>query len=437
MLAQRKLAMGSDYVDSYYARTREETRAHTALRGDLDVEVVVIGAGLAGSGTALDLAKRGRRVALIESRKVGWGASGRNGGFASEAFPGGLMSLVEQVGLERARLYQAVSRRGLELVENRIREFSIRCGPLQKGALRCNFVAAGADVSRRYRDFMIENFGIDLEYWDRDRLREALSTEQYLDALFVPSTIAVHPLDLTSGMARACAEAGVQVFEDTPARRIAAAGGRKRIETPAGRLTADEVVITCGGYIDGLHRRVSGGTVPIATFVMATEPLGEHLRDAIRVPYAIFDNTTAVNYYRPLPDTRMLWGGRVAAWEPNASKIGESLRRDMVRFYPSLADARVEVAWGGMMPYTRHRMPVIGRTEPGVWFATGFGGLGVTLTAAFGELIARAIAEGDDAWRMYESFGLPYAGGRLGKVPAQLVYWTHQARAALGRPAAH
>lgn len=432
----RKQTM-SPYVDSHYARTRQETRTYPPLGGDLDVDVVVIGAGLAGSGTALDLARRGRRVALIEAHKVGWGASGRNGGFASEAFSGGLTALVERVGLERARRYQAVASRGLQLVEERIREFSIHCGPLQRGALRCNFVTGGAEISLRYRDFLAENFGIHYEYWPRDRLREALSTDQYLDALFVPSTMAVHPLDLTCGMARASEEAGAQVFENTPARRISTIGGRKRIETPAGRITAESIVITCGGYIDGLHRPVSDGTVPIATFVMATEPLGDHLRDAIRVPYAIFDNTFAVNYYRPLPDSRMLWGGRVAAWEPSAARIGEDLRRDMVQFYPSLADARVDVAWGGMMPYTRHKMPVIGQTAPGIWYATGFGGLGVTLTAAFGELMARAIVDGDDAWRMFDAFGLPYAGGKLGKVPAQLVYWSHQLRAALHRPTAH
>jgi gamma-glutamylputrescine oxidase len=428
--------MPSDYIDSYYSRTREEKRAFPALDGDLDVEVLVIGAGLAGSGAALDLAQRRRKVALIEAKKVGWGASGRNGGFASEAFPGGIMALTERVGVERARAFQAISRRGLDLVEERIGHFSIRCGSLQKGALRCNF-ATGGDELLRFRDFMIKNFGITYEYWAKDRLREALSTEQYADALLIPNTIAVHPLNLTCGMARACAETGVQVFENTAAKQITTVRGRKAVQTSAGTITADQVVITCGGYIDGLDRRVSDGTVPIATFVMATEPLGDHIKDAIRVPYAIFDNTVAVNYYRPLPDTRVLWGGRVLAWTPYPAAIGERLRRDMVRFYPALRDAKVEVAWGGLMPYTRHKLPVIGQSEPGVWYATGFGGLGVTLTAAVGELIARAIAEGDDTWRMYEAFGLPYAGGKLGKVPAQLVYWSHQLRAALGRPAAH
>jgi gamma-glutamylputrescine oxidase len=345
------------------------------------------------------------------------------------------MALAERVGLERARAFQAVSRRGLELVEERIGRFSIRCGSLQKGALRCNF-AAGGDELIRFRDFMIENFGITYEYWSKDRLRAALSTELYADALLIPNTIVVHPLNLTCGMAMACAATGVQVFENTAATRIGTVRSRKVVQTSTGAVTADEVVITCGGYIDGLDRRVSDGTVPIASFVMVTEPLDDHIKDAIRVPYAIFDNTVAVNYYRPLADTRILWGGRLMAWTPDSAAIGERLRRDMVRFYPALRDAKVEVAWGGLMPYTRHKLPVIGQTEPGVWYATGFGGLGVTLTAAVGELIARAIVEGDDTWRMYQAFGLPYAGGKLGKVPAQLVYWSHQLRAALSRPTA-
>ena len=202
---------------------------------------------------------------------------------------------------------------------------------------------------------MAEHFDTALEHWPRARLREALSTELYSDALLMPSTLAVHPLDLTAGMARACAEAGVRVFEDTPARKLAGRRGRRVVDTPRGRITADHVVLTCGGYIDGLHATVSNGTIPIATFEMATEPLGDRLREAIRVPYAIFDNTVAVNYYRPLPDTRLLWGGRVLAWQPNPRRIAEALRRDMARFYPALKGAEVEVAWGGMMPFTRHK----------------------------------------------------------------------------------
>jgi gamma-glutamylputrescine oxidase len=419
-------------IDSYYMRTLRETGTYPPLEGDLDVETIVIGGGLAGCATALDLAERGHKVALIEGQRIGWGASGRNGGFASEGFPNGYMKLVERVGVARARGFQAIAKMGLALVRRRIEEYAIDCGPLQEGALRCNIAGRGDDL-KQFRDFMIETFDTAYDYWPEEKVRAALATDRYADALFIPNTLAVHPLNLTRGMARACAEQGVRVFERTPALALGSSNGRRQVRTTAGRITADRIVITCGGYIDGLQSTISAGTIPIATFVMATEPLGDHLRDAIRVPYAIFDNQIATNYYRPLADTRLLWGGRVLAWEPGAARISALLKRDMVSFYPALADAQIEVAWGGMMPYTRHRLPVIGQIEPDVWYATGFGGLGVTLTAAVGRLIAQGITEQDDTWRRFEAFGLPYAGGKLGRIPAQLVYWRHQLGAALGR----
>jgi len=343
-------------VDSYYARTRTETHDFPRLDHDLDV---VVGGGLAGCATALNLAERGVEVALIESRSIGWGASGRNGGFASQAFPIGWQALAGRVGLDSARQIQRIARLGLDLVRQRIDAYAIDCGPLQPG--RSAATSRGA------------------------------------------------------------------------ATGLAAAKGRKAVATSRGRITADRVVLTCGGYIDRLEARVSGGTVPIASFVMATEPLGTRLQEAIRVPYAIYDNQVATNHYRPLPDTRLLWGRRVLAWQPPPARIAALLKRDMVSVYPALRDARVEVAWGGMMPFTRHKLPVIGQVEPDVWYATGFGGLGVTLTSAAEHLIARGIVEGDDTWRLFEDFGLPYAGGKLGKVPAQMVYWGHQFRAGWAR----
>ncbi|MCW6507580.1 NAD(P)/FAD-dependent oxidoreductase [Lichenifustis flavocetrariae] len=424
------------YVDSYYARTLNEFRRYPALDGDLDVETVVIGGGLAGTATALDLAERGHRVALVEARRIGWGASGRNGGFASSGMWGGYKALAARVGLDEARRFLRVAQGGLALVRQRIADYAIACGPLQEGSLECNIVGANEDLIA-HRDYMAEVFDVPSEYWPKDRLRAALATTRYTDALFTPDTMALHPLNFAAGMGRACAERGVSVFEETPVLGFTSARGRKSVRTTGGRILADRIVIAGGGYVRGLNRTVSGGTIPIASFVMTTEPLGAHLRDAIRVPYAISDNLVALNYYRPLADTRLLWGGRVQVWEPRPARIAELLRRDMVRFYPALRDAKVEVAWGGMMPYTRHRLPVIGQIAPDVWYTTGFGGLGLTLTTAVGRLISQAIVERDDTWRMFERLGLPYAGGRLGKVPAQIYYWGHQVRAALGRPAVH
>jgi gamma-glutamylputrescine oxidase len=372
-----------DYPDSYYARTIRETTDYPPLTGDLEVETLVIGGGLAGCATALDLAERGRPVAVLEAHRIGWGASGRNGGFASEGFPKGYMALTQRVGRSRAQEIQRVARTGLGLVRQRIADYAIECGPNQEGALRCNLAGRGDDLIG-LRDFLAETFGVVHEYWPRERVREALSAERYSDALFVPTTIAVHPLNLTLGLARACVERGGQVFQNSAACAISDARGRIEVRTARGRIRADRVVVTCGGYVGRLQRRLSMATIPIATFVMATEPLGALLSKAIRVPYAIYDN-------------------------------------------------QVDVAWSGMMPMTRHRFPVIGQVAPNVWYVTGLGGLGVALSSAFGRLIAAALVEGDETWRLFEAFGLPNGGGQLGRVPAQLVYWWHRMRAGVGQ----
>jgi gamma-glutamylputrescine oxidase len=426
----------SDYVDSYYARTLSESASYPRLIGEVETETVVIGGGLAGCATALDLAERGHKVALIEAHRIGWGASGRNGGFVSPGVPNGIPALVKRIGLAGAQEIYREARRGQKLLRERIQRYAIDCGPIQDGALRCNMANASESLEG-FCAMMARDFATEYEYWPKARVREALSTAQYGDALLNPLTYCVHPLNLNRGLARAAAANGAAVFEGSPVVALERHGDRRTVRTPTGHINADRIVIACGGYVAGLHRAVSAATVPIATFVMVTEPLGERLRDAIRVPYAISDIKVATNYYRPLADTRLLWGGRVLAWEPRPDQFARALKQDMARFYPALAEARVEIAWGGLMPFTRHKLPVIDEIEPGLWCATGFGGLGLALTTTAGHLIAGAIAEGDESWRLFARFGLPYAGGKLGRIPAQLIYWRHQAAAHLGRSARH
>jgi gamma-glutamylputrescine oxidase len=421
----------AEFPDSHYARTLRERAEYAALEGEIEVETAIIGGGLAGCATALDLAERGHKVALIEAKRVGWGASGRNGGFVSDGFPGGYPALIERVGAVRARELQRLALMGNRLLRERIARYAIACGPIEDGALRCAMAGNGESLAV-FCDFMAKNFDTHYTHWPRERLSEALATDRYGDAFFNPNTYTVQPLDMTRGLARACAEQGGQVFERTRAVSLGRRGDRKEISCEAGRILCDRIVIACGGYVDNLERRVGGATVPIATFVMVTEPLGERLKRAIRVPYAISDIKLATNYYRPLADGRLLWGGRVQAWESAPAELARALRRDMASFYPDLKDARVESAWGGMMPFTRHKLPVIGQIEPDLWYATGFGGLGLALTTTAGRLIGAAIAERDEAWHLFEEFGLPYAGGKLGKIPAQLVYWKHQFAAKLG-----
>lgn len=169
-------------------------------------------------------------------------------------------------------------------------------------------------------------------------------------------------------------------------------------------------------------------TVPVATYVMLTEPLGDRLASVIGVPHGVSDTRFCNDYYRPLADTRILWGGRVSTFHPPAERIAAALHRDMLAVYPQLADVKVEVAWGGTMGYPKHKMPLIGSLSPGVWYCMGFGGHGMSATTAGAAVVARAIADGGDEYRLFQPFGLAFTGGPFARPAAQTIYWGHKLR---------
>jgi gamma-glutamylputrescine oxidase len=420
------------YTDTYYSRTITAPREWPGLDGTVDAEICVIGGGLAGTATALGLAEAGRDVVLIERHRIGWGASGRNGGFASPGLPGGMAPVAERVGVPVARdMYQMPLSAG-RLMKQRVAQYGIDCGPLVQGGIRCGMAGSRTDV-RDYVDQMNRDYDAGLEHWPADRVRGALSTTRYGDGFFNPHSFAIHPLNFARGMAAATSRLGGRIYEATPATRLALKGAVKTVTTAQGQVRAEHVVLAGGGHIGGLFAPLTRATIPIATFVVTTEMLGSRLEAAIRVPYTISDIQVPTNYYRKLADGRLLWGGRVFGWQRSPAAIARDLQRDIAAFYPDLADAKIEAAWAGLMPYLRHKMPSFGALSPGVWYATGFGGLGVVLTTLAGQLVSAGISAGDDRWRMFAQFGLPFGGGQLGRIPAQMTYWRHQLESKLGR----
>jgi gamma-glutamylputrescine oxidase len=188
------------------------------------------------------------------------------------------------------------------------------------------------------------------------------------------------------------------------------------------------VVVCCGGYIEKLYPRLGGAVLPIATYVMVTEPLGERLDGAMRTGAAVYDTRFAFDYYRPLADTRLLWGGRISIMERSGAAVARLLYGDMLKVYPQLAGAKVDYAWSGMMSYGRHKMPQLGRLPEGIWYGMGFGGHGVAPTTLAGEVLAAAImGEGGDLAR-FGAWGLPSTGGPAGLLAAQLAYWYYELR---------
>lgn len=416
----------ADYVDSYYARTRADDRRHAPLDGEASTEVAVIGGGMAGLATALGLAERGRKVTVLEAHRVGWGASGRNGGFVSAGFALGPGDLVRKLGRSKAQELYAVSKMGVSVVRRRAEAIGDATRPIVDGIAGCSWFDDRAAMQRR-ADFMNETFGERREVWERDRVRSIWRSPRYYDATFNPDAFSFHSLNFTRGNAAMIEALGGTVHEDTPVLEVDLKAEPKRIRTARGTLTADQVVFCCSGYIDGLVGPLSRAILPIGTYVVLTEPVGDRLKDIVGAPNGVSDDRYANDYYRPLPDTRLLWGGRISRWTDPRGLV-DTMMGDLKRVYPQLADLRAAVAWPGTMGYAVHKMPQIGRLRPGVWYSQAYGGHGMASTTMGGELVASAIAEGDERWKLFKPFGLIPAGGRLGTWYAQAVYWSYQAR---------
>lgn len=414
--------------DTHYHATQLPLEDVVPLQGPVDADVCVIGGGFAGLNTALGLVERGvRDVVVVEAQRLGFGASGRNGGFVFGGFSRGEDALLRDLGREQARMLYAGTTDAVERIRSRVRTHAIDCDMVEAGVLWANWFR-DPEILRARQQMLAREFDVHWQWVERDALREQLVTSRYSDALFEPQAFHFHPLRYVHGLQGVLTAAGARVYEDSPAVSITRVGGDWEVRTRDGMVRARRVVLACGGYLAGLRSRVDAGVMPIATYVMVTEPLGNRLDTAIRTRAAVYDTRFAFDYYRVLPDTRLLWGGRISIRDRAPSAVSKLLRADLARVFPQLADVRIERAWSGLMSYARHQMPQIGEIEPGLWLAQAFGGHGVAPTTFAGELVASAIAEGDTRWHALRGYGLVSTFKPAGLVAAQASYTWAQAK---------
>ena len=408
---------------SYYCATATSYAPYEPLQGRGDARVAVIGGGYAGLNTALGLAERGvRDVVLLEREQVGFGASGRNGGFVFAGYSLGEQSLLEQLGEARARELFRLTIEGVQRIRRRVADYRIPCDVVDEGVIWANWFRDPA-VLRQRQQLLAGRYGVQWQWLAQAGLRERIRSERYHDGLFERDALHLHPLNYAIGLAAAAAAQGVRIHEHSGVRRLHRDGLRWRIETAHGELHADQVVLACGGYLAGLQKQIDRAILPIATYVMVTEPLGDRLAQCLLTRAAVYDTRFAFDYYRPLPDTRLLWGGRISIRDRSPQAVQRLLRRDLLRVFPQLKDVKVDYAWSGLMSYARHQMPQIGTSDDGLWWAQAFGGHGLSSTCAAGELLAAAIAEGDDRWKQFADYALPSTYRPAGYLAAQASYW--------------
>ena len=403
------------------------TPQRSRLTFDLDIDVCVVGGGLAGLTTAREIARRGWSVALLESRRIAWNASGRNDGFVLPGFAESMEKVIARVGLDHAKALWELSEMGLRYVRSSIAEAQMPGVAPLPGWLKASKIDDRDQMLAELRIYR-DDLGAEVEAWETDRVRETLSTDHYFQALHWPGAFHIHPLNYALSLAEAAERAGVRIFEDTPATSLDAGGVRKRVTTPLARVRASQIVLACNVHLGSLLQRVTGTLIPIWSYVIVTKPLGSRLSDAVSYRGAITDTDLADNHYRVVGGDRLLWSGRSTTWEGDAQRYAAVLLRDIAEVYPQLGTVEAEYAWSGVLGNALHRMPQIGELSPGLWLASGFGGHGINTTAMAGNILAQAIVEGDDNWRLFAPFELVWAGGTAGRAAMQAYYWWFHGR---------
>jgi gamma-glutamylputrescine oxidase len=397
-----------------------------ALTSDDDVDVCVIGGGLAGLTTAREVARCGWSVVLLEADRIAANASGRNTGFVLPGFAAGPDSVISRVGFARAKDLWALAQSGLDYVRNAIRDEAMPAIDPRDGWLHVSKIDNGDEFTRLLA--LVGEFGGEIEGWPTEQVRAVLRSKRYFHAIHYPRAIVIHPLNYALGLAAAAERAGARVFESTPVLSIDPAGVRKRVVTPDARLRANYVVLCGNLQIAALMPQIAAALIPITTYVMTTAPLGPRLAEAIGYRGAVSDSELADNHYRIVGDDRLMWSGRATTWARNPWRYVRALTADIKKTYPQLGEVTVEYAWSGTLGNPIHRMPQIGELAPGLWLASGFGGHGLNTTAMAGNLVARALVDGDQTWRQFTPFELVWAGGIFGRAAAQMYYWTRRMR---------
>jgi gamma-glutamylputrescine oxidase len=382
------------HIDSYYAASAHPAPDHPPLAGDVEADVCIVGGGIAGCATALFLAERGYKVVLLEGSRIAYGASGRSGGQAIVGYACSQEKLVAQVGKADARKMFGITVDALDLMKQLIAKHRIDCD-LHWGHLHTAIKARQEADLRSWQEELANEYGYTATRWlDRDELAQVLNTDRYIGGLRDDRSGHLHPLNYTLGLAAAAAAAGVTIHEQSMVVGIDH-GATARVRTSNGAsVKAKHVALCCNAFIDEkISKHLRDRIMPVGTYIIATERLGrDRLQSLVRENVAVSDVNFVLDYFRCSEDDRLLFGGRVSYSGRDALNTANATRKRMLNVFPSLADARVDYAWGGHVDITMSRAPDFGRLAPNVYYLQGFSGHGIALTGIAGQMVAETIA---------------------------------------------
>jgi len=390
-----------DHASSYYAATANDATRYPGLAGDVTADVCIIGGGFSGLSTAIFLADRGAKVVLLEANRIGWGASGRNGGQVLGGIAGG-ERLKAQLGEAGRRMLVDLWYRGHDIIEQRIKRFAIACDH-KRGTLEAAVKPRHMDGLKAFADdFAREHPDHELRLLTRAEVQSALGTDAYCGGLFDGRNAQCHPLNLALGEARGAASLGVALHEGSAVTAIRH-GKRPVVETARGRVTCDQVVLAGNAYHRLERQRLAGLLFPAGTYIVVTEPLPAAVATRInRHDYGVCDTRMVLDYYRLTADRRLLFGGLCNYSNRTPTDIAAALRPRIAQLWPELAGTPIAYQWGGEIGIVLSRVPLLGRSAPNVFFLQGYSGHGVNVTHLASEIVADAMDGRSERLELFE-----------------------------------
>ena len=396
-----------EYPDSHYAATAVPLAPFPPLRGEVAADVCIVGGGYTGLSAALHAAQKGLSVVLLEAHRIGFGASGRNGGQVGSGQRQDQIWIEKAVGREDARRLWDLAEDAKALVRDLIGTHAMEGVDRRPGIAHACWTDAEVRDLHLYAEKLRRDYGYDqLEPLDRDGIRALIGSEVYKGGEIDRGAAHLHPLNFAIGLARAAAAAGAALHEGSEVLSIRQ-GGKPRVLTAQGVVTCSTVVLAGNGYLGGLEPKVAARVMPINNFILATEPLGERAKEILSEPVAAHDTKFVVNYWKLSEDNRLLFGGG-ESYGYRFPDLVRTVSKPMLEVYPQLKDTTIDYAWGGTLAITLNRMPCFTRPQPNVLSASGYSGHGVALATLAGKLLAEAAAGRSAGFDLME--GLPQRG---------------------------
>lgn len=405
------------YPGSWYAATTDPLNRFAPLKGAGRADVCVVGAGYTGLSAALHLAQAGRDVVLLDAQRVGFGASGRNGGQLGSGQRVAQDKLEKMLGQARATQLWQMGEASKYLVKQLIADHNIDCY-LKPGVAWTASDQEDVDDLHRYADHLHRSYGYDqIETLDHAALKDVCPSPDYCGGLLDMGAAHLHPLRFALGLARAAGKAGVRIHEGSAVHHIED-GKKIKVQTDAGHVEADHVILACNGYLGTFNRKVAARVMPINNFIAATEPLGDRIADVLPRDVAVADARFVVNYFRLSHDGRLLFGGGESYGYRFPSDIAAKVRAPMSVVFPHLKDVKIDYAWGGTLGITVKRMPYLARVGRNILSASGYSGHGLGNATQAGLLMAQAIQGDSDGFDTMAAIpATPFPGGGALRTP--------------------